>query len=52
MSFFETAQDDNEGGGQRMSNPSTGLRTGIEQGMSNDEGRGTDVGDVQSPHKS
>jgi len=52
MSYLGTAQDDNEGGEQGMSNPSTGLRTGIEQGMSNDEGRGTDVGDVQSLHKS
>ncbi|MFB0554058.1 MAG: hypothetical protein ACETWQ_12195 [Phycisphaerae bacterium] len=33
-----------EGGGQGMSN--------IEQGISNDEGWGTDVGDVQSMHKS
>ena len=44
MSYLGTAQDDNEGGGQGISN--------IEQGISNDEGRRTDVGDVQSMHKS
>ena len=34
MSYLKTAQDDNEGGGQEMSN--------IKQGISNDEGQGTE----------
>ena len=34
MSYLGTAQDDNEGGGQGISN--------IEQGISNDEGQGTE----------